>query len=67
MKNFIYSDYLVNFESFYRSFDNLKILSKDNLDCIKTKIKDLAFTSFRNYYANIPQHLSNEKFEVLKL
>ena len=37
------------------------------LDCIKTKIKDLAFTSFRNYYANIPQHLSNEKSEVLKL
>ena len=65
-KKLRYSDYLVNFELFYRSIDNLKILSGDNLDYAKTKIKDLAFTSFRNYNANIPQHLSNEEFEALK-
>ena len=44
-----YSDYLINFELFYRSIDNLNILSGDNLDFIKTKIKDAALTSFRNY------------------
>ena len=65
-KKLSYSDYLVNFELFYRNIDNLKILSGDNLDYIKTKIKDLALTSFRNYNANIPQHLSNEEFEALK-
>ena len=54
-----YSDYLINFELFYRSIDNLNILSGDNLDFIKTKIKDAALTSFRNYNENIPQHLSN--------
>ena len=54
-----YSDYLINFELFYRSIDNLNILSSDNLDFIKTKIKDAALTSFRNYNENIPQHLSN--------
>ena len=61
-----YSDYSVNFELFYRSIDNLKILSRDSLDYMKTKIKDLASTSFRNYNANIPQHLSNEEFQALK-
>ena len=45
---------------FYRNIDNLKIISGDNLDYIKTKIKDLALTSFHNYNANIPQHISNE-------
>ena len=33
---------------------------------MKTKIKDLSLTSFRNYNANIPQHLSNEEFKALK-
>ena len=61
-----YSDYFINFELFYRSIDNLKILSGDNLDFIKTRIKDTALTSFRNYNANVPQHLSNEEFEALK-
>ena len=37
-KKLSYSDYLVNFELIYRSIDNLKILSRDNLDYIKTKI-----------------------------
>ena len=65
-KQLSYSDYLVNFELCYRSIDNLKILSGDNLDFIKTRIKDTALTSFRNYNANVPQHLSNEEFEALK-
>ena len=34
-KKLSYSDYLVNFELFYRSIDNLEILSGDNLDYIK--------------------------------
>ena len=50
-KKLSYLDYLVNFELFYRSIDNLNILSGDNLDYVKTKIKDLALTSFRNYNA----------------
>ena len=65
-KKLSYSDYLVNFELFYRSIDNLNIRSGDNLDYVKTKIKDLDLTSFRNYNANIPQHLSNEESEALK-
>ena len=59
-KQLSYSDYLISFELFYRSIDNLKILSRDNLDFIKTRIED---TTFRNYNANVPQHLSNEEFE----
>ena len=60
-KKLSYSDYKVNFELFYRNIDNLKIISRDNLDYIKTNIKDLPLTSFRNYNANIP-HLSNKEF-----
>ena len=33
---------------------------------MKTNIKDLVVTSFRNYNVNIHQHLSNEGFEALK-
>ena len=61
-KKLSYSDYLVNFELFYISINNLKIICGNNLDYIKSKVKDLALTSFRNYYANIPQYLSNEEF-----
>ena len=61
-----YSDYFINFELFYRSIDNLKTLYGDNLDFIKTKNKDTALMSFRNYNANVRQHLSNEEFEALK-
>ena len=65
-KQLSYSDYLINFELFYRSIDNLKILSGDNLDFIKTSIKDTILTPFGYYDANVPQHLSKEKFEALK-
>ena len=58
--------YLVDFELFYGSIDNLKIFSGDSLDYIKTKTKDLALTSSLNYSANIPHYLSNEEFERLK-
>ena len=65
-KHLSYSEYLINFELFCRSTDQLKILSGDNLDFMKTRIKDTALTYFRNYTADVPQHLSNERFEALK-
>ena len=37
-KQLSYSYYLISFELFYRSIDNLKILPGDNLDSIKTRI-----------------------------
>ena len=59
-----YSDYLINFELFYRSIDDLEILYGDNLDFIKNRIKNAALMSFRNYNANVPEHFSNEEFEA---
>ena len=56
-KQFSYSDHLINFELCYRNIDNLKILSGDNLDLIKTRIKDINSMSFCNYEANLLQHL----------
>ena len=43
-----------------------KFLSGDDLDFMKTRIKDIALTSFGNCNANVPQHHSNEEFEALK-
>ena len=40
-----YSDYLINFVLFHESTYNLC----DNLDFIKTRIKDTVLMSFRNY------------------
>ena len=56
----------VNSELFYRSIYNIKILSGNNLDFIKTKIKDTVLTSFRNYNINVLQYLSSEEVEALK-
>ena len=56
-KQFSYSDYLINFEVCHRNIDDLKILSRDNLDLIKTRIKDTNSMSSCNYKANLTQHL----------
>ena len=62
-----HTDYLVNFESFYRDIRNLKILSEEDPSFIKRKIKDIAMSSFRTYNNNVPQHLSNYQKETLIL
>ena len=59
-KKLNYADYLANFELFYRSIYNLNNISNKSLDFVKTKIKDTALTSFRNYTANLPRNLSDE-------
>ena len=53
-----YADYLVNFELFYRNIRNLDILSNEDLDFVKTRTKEAALYSYRNYNNNVPQHLS---------
>ena len=60
------ADYLDNFELFDRSIYNLDSISNDNLDFVKTKTKDAALTSFRNYNANLPRNLSDEEFKALQ-
>ena len=54
-KKLNYADYLVNFELFYKSIYNLDSISNENLDFVKTKIKDATLMSFRNYNANLPR------------
>ena len=65
-KKFNYADYLANFELFYRRIYNLDSISNENLDFAKTKIKDAALSSFRNYNANLPSNLSDEEFKALQ-
>ena len=61
-----YADYLVNFELFYRNIRNLGILSNEDLDFVKTRTKEAALSSYRNYNKNVPQHLSKEEFLTLQ-
>ena len=59
-------DYLVNFELLCRNICNFGILSNEDLDFVKTRIKEVALSSNRNYNNNVPQPLSKEKFLVLQ-
>ena len=61
-----YADYLVTFELFYRNICNLGILSNEDLDFVKTRTKETALSSYRNYNNNVPQHLSKEEFVALQ-
>ena len=36
------------------------------MDFVKTKVKDAALTSFRNYNVNLPVNLSDEEFKALQ-
>ena len=45
---------------------SLNILSNKDLDFIKTKIKEVALSSYWSYDKNVPQHLSKERFLALQ-
>ena len=61
-----YADYLANFELFYRNIRNLDILPNEDLDFVKTRIKEVTLSTYRNYNNNVPQHLSKEEFLALQ-
>ena len=50
---------------FYRDIRNLEILSNEDLDFVKTKTKETALSSFRQYNKNPQQNLSKEEFTAL--
>ena len=64
-KQLKYADYLVHFELFYRDIRNLEILSNEDLDFVKTKTKETALSSFRQYNKNPQQNLSKEELAAL--
>ena len=41
-------------------------MSNEDLDFVKTRIKEAALSSYRNYNNNVPQHLSKEEFLALQ-
>lgn len=57
---------MINFEVSYRSIDNLKILSSDNIDFIKSRIKEAPLTSCCSNNTIVLQHLFNKEFETLQ-
>ena len=64
-KQLKYAGYLVHFELFYRDIRNLEILSIEDLDFVKTKTKETALSSFRQYNKNPQQNLSKEELAAL--
>ena len=61
-----YTDYLLNFDLFYRNIRNLGIFSNEGLGFVKTRTKEAILSSHRNYNNNVPQHLSKEKSLALQ-
>ena len=64
-KQLNYADYLVHFELFYRNIRNLEVLSNEDLDFVKTKTKETALSSFRQYNKSPQQNLSKEELAAL--
>ena len=64
-KKLNYADYLTNFKLFYRSIQNLEVLSYGDLDFVKSKIKDAALGSSWFYNAYVLQNLYNQELEAL--
>ena len=56
----------MNFELFLRDICKLDILSNENLEFLKTKIKDVALSSLRYFNLKVPQYLSDSEFQALK-
>ena len=64
-KQLKYADYLVHVELFYRDIRNLEILSNEDPDFVKTKTKETALSSFRQFNKNAQQNLSKEELAAL--
>ena len=64
-KQLKYANCLVHFELFYRDIRNVEILSKEDLDFVKTKTKETALSSFRQYNKNPQQNLAKEELAAL--
>ena len=64
-KKLNYADYVTNFKLFYRSIQNLDVLSNGDLDFVKSKIKDAALGSFWFYNTNVLENLYNQELEAL--
>ena len=61
LKQLNYADYLVHFELFYRNIRNLEVLPNEDLDFVKTKTKEAALSSFRQYKKSPQQNLLKEE------
>ena len=64
-KQLNYADYLVHFELFYRNIGNLEVLSNEGLDFGRTKTKETALSSFRQYNKSPQQNFLKEELAAL--
>ena len=64
-KNLNYADYLLPFELLFRDIDLLDIPRTDR-DFIQGRLRDCAFTSYRDVGKNIDRNLSKEEHFALK-
>ena len=55
----------MHFELLYRNIHNLEVLPNDDLDFMKTKTKETALSSFRQYNKSPQQNLSKEELSAL--
>ena len=64
-KQLNYANYLVHFQFFYRNICNLEVLSNEDLELVKTKTKETALPSFRQYHKSPQQNFLKEELAAL--
>ena len=64
-KGINYAEYLLLFELLYRDINSLRISNFD-LDCIKARLRDSAFSFYKEASKFMENHLPKAKFDALK-
>ena len=65
-KNINYADYMLPFELLYRDVDFLEVSNLDK-EFIKSKLRDSAFSSYKDTGKTFEKNLSKTEFDALKI
>ena len=65
-KNINYADYMIPFELLYRDVDSLEISNLDK-GFIKSRLRDSAFSSYKDTSKTFEKNLPKEEFDALKI
>ncbi|XP_057290203.1 uncharacterized protein LOC130612883 [Hydractinia symbiolongicarpus] len=60
-----YGDYLVNYETLFRDIRGINLLNNEDLDFVKTRIKDVALSTYRSYNDKVDKDIYNNRMEEI--
>ena len=65
-KNINYADFMLPFELLYRDVDSLKVSNLEK-EFIKSRLRDFAFSSYKDTGKTLEKNLPKEEFDALKV